>query len=92
MILEVADSGVGIPQDELSRVFERFHRVPGAKGRAYEGTGIGLGLVRELVGLHGGEIEFPAPSVSARRSACRFQRASRTCRATPSCTKPLIRM
>jgi len=57
MILEVADSGVGIPQDELPRVFERFHRVPGAKGRAYEGTGIGLALVRELVGLHGGEVK-----------------------------------
>jgi len=56
MILEVADTGVGIPQSELSRVFERFHRVPGAAGRAYEGTGIGLALVRELVGLHGGEV------------------------------------
>ena len=56
MILEVADTGVGIPQSELPRVFERFHRVPGVKGRAYEGTGIGLALVRELVGLHGGEV------------------------------------
>jgi signal transduction histidine kinase len=56
MLLEVADTGVGIPEKELPRVFERFHRVPGAAGRAYEGTGIGLALVRELVGLHGGDV------------------------------------
>ena len=57
MILEVADTGVGIPQNELPRVFERFHRVPGVTGRAQEGTGIGLALVRELVALHGGEVK-----------------------------------
>lgn len=56
VILEVADTGVGIPQNELSRIFERFHRVPGVMGRASEGTGIGLALVRELVGLHGGQV------------------------------------
>ena len=56
LVLEVADTGVGIPENELSRVFERFHRVPGAAGRAYEGTGIGLALVRELVGMHGGQV------------------------------------
>jgi signal transduction histidine kinase len=56
MTLEVADTGVGIPPNELPRIFERFHRVPGVTGRAYEGTGIGLALVRELVGLHGGEV------------------------------------
>jgi signal transduction histidine kinase len=54
--LEVADTGVGIPEAELPRVFERFHRVSGAKGRTQEGTGIGLSLVRELVTLHGGQI------------------------------------
>lgn len=56
LILEVADTGVGIPQNELSRIFERFHRVPGVMGRASEGTGIGLALVQELVGLHGGQV------------------------------------
>jgi signal transduction histidine kinase len=56
MLLEVADTGVGIPESELARVFERFHRVPGVAGRAYEGTGIGLALVRELVELHGGQV------------------------------------
>jgi signal transduction histidine kinase len=55
-LLEVADTGIGIPAAELSRVFERFHRVAGSSGRTHEGTGIGLSLVRELVSLHGGEV------------------------------------
>ncbi|WP_067067306.1 ATP-binding protein [Roseateles chitosanitabidus] len=56
-MLEVADTGTGIPPDELPRVFERFHRVAGAEGRSHEGSGIGLALVQELVKLHGGHIE-----------------------------------
>jgi len=52
----VRDTGVGIPQAELPRVFERFHRIEGQKGRTHEGTGIGLALVDELVKLHGGAI------------------------------------
>ncbi len=55
-VLEVADTGVGIPEHELSRVFERFHRVEGTPGRTQEGSGIGLALVQELVKLHGGTI------------------------------------
>jgi PAS domain S-box-containing protein len=54
--LSVRDTGAGIPQEELARLFERFHRVEGARGRAFEGTGIGLALVRELVKLQGGSI------------------------------------
>jgi signal transduction histidine kinase len=54
--LEVRDTGVGIPMEELPHVFERFHRVEGARGRTHEGTGIGLALVQELVKLHGGTV------------------------------------
>ncbi len=54
--LEVRDSGVGIPADELPRLFERFHRAKGVQGRTYEGTGIGLALAQELARLHGGSI------------------------------------
>jgi signal transduction histidine kinase len=54
--LAVADTGVGIPEAALSRVFERFHRVKDAKSRTHEGTGIGLALVQELVSLHGGVV------------------------------------
>jgi diguanylate cyclase (GGDEF)-like protein len=52
----VEDTGIGIPPDELPRLFERFHRVKGAASRTHEGTGIGLSLVRELVQLHAGTI------------------------------------
>ncbi|WP_271597826.1 response regulator [Bradyrhizobium sp. CCBAU 45384] len=54
--LVVADTGTGIPTGELPRLFERFHRVEGAKGRTYEGSGIGLALVQELARLHGGDV------------------------------------
>ena len=55
-VLEVRDSGVGVPSDELPRLFERFHRVEGTQGRTQEGSGIGLALVQELVKLHGGAV------------------------------------
>ncbi len=54
--LRVRDTGTGIPADELPHVFERFHRVEGARGRTFEGSGIGLALVQELVKLHGGSV------------------------------------
>lgn len=55
-VLEVRDTGVGIPASELPHMFERFHRVQNSAGRTHEGTGIGLSLVHELVHLHGGTI------------------------------------
>ena len=54
--LKVADTGIGIPEHELPRLFERFHRIEGARARTHEGSGIGLALVHELVRLHGGDI------------------------------------
>jgi signal transduction histidine kinase/DNA-binding response OmpR family regulator len=55
-VLRVRDSGVGIAAEHLPRLFERFHRIPGARGRALEGTGTGLALVKELVQRHGGTV------------------------------------
>ena len=55
-VLTVRDTGTGIPPEELPRLFDRFHRVEGAKGRSFEGSGIGLALVKELVVQHGGRI------------------------------------
>jgi PAS domain S-box-containing protein len=52
----VRDTGTGIPSAELPHVFERFRRVDGARGRSFEGSGIGLALVQELVKWHGGDI------------------------------------
>jgi len=54
--LIVRDTGCGIPEQELPQMFERFHRVEGARGRSFEGTGIGLSLVQEIVRLHGGTV------------------------------------
>lgn len=49
--LEIQDTGTGIPEHELPRLFERFHRVAGAEGRSFEGSGIGLARVREIAEL-----------------------------------------
>ncbi|WP_169064117.1 chemotaxis protein CheB [Geodermatophilus dictyosporus] len=54
--LVVRDTGVGIPAEELPHVFKRFHRVRGTRARTYEGAGIGLALVDELVRRHHGRI------------------------------------
>ncbi|MGD0427637.1 MAG: response regulator [Candidatus Acidiferrales bacterium] len=54
--LSVRDSGVGIPAEEIPRLFDRFHRVANVRSRTHEGSGIGLALVHELVKLHGGFI------------------------------------
>jgi PAS domain S-box-containing protein len=56
--LAVRDTGTGIPAGEVPHLFERFHRVKGARGRSLEGSGIGLALVQELVKLHGGAVRL----------------------------------
>lgn len=56
-VVEVADTGTGIPESDISHLFERFHRVEGARRRTHEGSGIGLALVHELVRMNGGSIE-----------------------------------
>ncbi|MEH1784395.1 MAG: ATP-binding protein [Nostoc sp.] len=53
----VKDTGIGIPAAEIPHLFERFHRVKGAQGRTFEGSGIGLSLVQELVQMHGGRVD-----------------------------------
>jgi signal transduction histidine kinase/DNA-binding response OmpR family regulator len=60
--LSVSDTGIGIAESELPRLFERFHRITGAQSRSHEGTGIGLALVRELAALHGGELRVASTS------------------------------
>jgi PAS domain S-box-containing protein len=57
VVLEVHDTGIGIPAEELPYLFDRFHRVEGARGRTHEGSGIGLSLVKELAKLHGGQVD-----------------------------------
>ncbi len=65
--LVVADTGTGIPATELHKIFKRFERVEGAVGRSFEGTGIGLALVQELVKIHGGKITVESEEGSGSR-------------------------
>ena len=56
-VVTVSDTGTGIPESEMPRLFERFHRIETGAARSTEGSGIGLALVKELVGLQGGTID-----------------------------------
>ncbi|NJN07047.1 MAG: response regulator [Richelia sp. RM2_1_2] len=55
-ILQVEDTGIGIAQEQIPFLFERFRQAEGSENRSYEGTGLGLALVKELVEVHGGKV------------------------------------
>ena len=57
LVIAVSDSGMGIKNDQLSLIFDRFRQATGSVSKDYAGTGIGLSLVQEIVKLHGGEIQ-----------------------------------
>lgn len=55
-LIEIEDNGIGIPESEMANLFSRFHQVDGSSTRKFQGVGIGLALVKELVEEHGGVI------------------------------------
>ncbi len=58
IVAKIADTGVGIPKEDLGKVFDRFYRVDKSRSRESGGIGLGLSIVREIVTLHGGRIEI----------------------------------
>lgn len=61
--ISVADTGIGIPQDELPMIFERFYQVEASSERHVHGSGLGLSIVKSLVELHGGRIDVKSQDV-----------------------------
>ena len=55
-VLQVEDTGIGIAKEQIPHLFERFRQAEGSENRSYEGTGLGLALVKELVEVHGGKV------------------------------------
>jgi len=56
LVLRVSDTGIGISEDDLERIFHEFYQADGSYARRYQGTGLGLALVRRMMSLHGGSV------------------------------------
>jgi len=70
----IKDEGMGIPQDSISRIFERFYRVDKARSRALGGTGLGLAIVKEIMEEHGGRVSASSQPGRGTTMVLRFNR------------------
>ena len=71
--LIVCDTGVGIPREDMPKIFDRFYRVDKARSRAAGGTGLGLSIARDTARLHGGDIKVgPNPAGKGTRFEAEF--------------------
>lgn len=70
LCIEVEDTGIGISANHLPHLFERFRQADGSIDRSYEGTGLGLSLVKEIVELHGGQITVDSIKATPENSDC----------------------
>ena len=72
LLIEVSDTGIGIAEEDTERIFEEFYQVDGSYSRNYQGTGLGLSLVRRMVSLQGGEIGVKSIPGHGSTFRCRF--------------------
>jgi two-component system phosphate regulon sensor histidine kinase PhoR len=72
ILVSVEDTGIGIPEDERERIFERFYRVDKSRSSAVEGTGLGLSIVKHGAALHGAKIEVRNGENEGTRFTLRF--------------------
>ena len=72
LLLHVEDTGIGIPADQQAKIFTEFYQVDGSYARTYEGTGLGLALVRCMVELHGGKVSLESIPGQGSRFTCRY--------------------
>ncbi|MNC49850.1 Alkaline phosphatase synthesis sensor protein PhoR [compost metagenome] len=72
VILSVEDTGIGIPEEDLPYIFERFYRVEKSRARQFGGTGLGLSIVKKLVELQGGSIKVTSQLGEGTRFEVKF--------------------
>jgi len=63
--ISVSDTGIGIKEDDMPRLFQKFEQLDSGISRKYEGTGIGLSITKQLVEMHGGKIFVESNTVKA---------------------------
>lgn len=73
--VRIADTGIGIPPEQLPHIFDRFYQVDGSATRRHQGLGLGLALVRELITRHGGDVAVSSDSGRGTTFVLRFPQA-----------------
>ncbi len=72
LVIQVVDTGIGISREDQAQVFEQFYQVDGTYTRKFRGTGLGLGLVRRMVEMHGGTVAVESELGEGATFICRF--------------------